>query len=81
MVDEHPAKRDQHWEGAKGADTSRHWTTDAQESAARLGRPSHHHQHSSAQSQARFGSEEQEQELLGHGNVYDDVSSHATIPN
>ena len=22
-----------------------------------------------------------EQELLGHGNVYDDVSSHATIPN
>lgn len=48
LIDEHPAKRDQMWQ-AKGADSNRHWTTDALEAAERLGRPSHHHQHSSAQ--------------------------------
>jgi hypothetical protein len=70
LIDEHPAKRDQKWQ-AKGADTARHWTTDALLAAERLGRPSHHHQHSSAQSQARPASEAEEQELLG-ANVYDD---------
>ena len=48
LIDEHPAKRDQKWQ-AKGADTNRHWTTDALQAAERLGRPAHHHQHSSAQ--------------------------------
>ena len=48
LIDEHPAKRDQKWQ-AKGADTNRHWTTDALQAAEKLGRPAHHHQHSSAQ--------------------------------
>lgn len=48
LIDEHPAKRDQNWQ-AKGANTVRHWTTDAVQATEKLGRPSHHHQHSSAQ--------------------------------
>eukprot|EP01045_Picozoa_sp_COSAG04_P005676 COSAG04_NODE_267_length_18528_cov_60.607141_3_plen_115_part_00 len=67
QIEQHPAKRDQHWVGEK--ELQRHWTTDAAMAAQVLERPIHHTQHSSAQSQADGG--EGDEVVEAGGSVYD----------